>query len=544
MSKPALGPFKFRKHETVGAIGAEEDQEFLADCFIDTGDLAALRDSSTPYRIVLGRTGSGKTALLLRLRNTEEHVAWLEPDQLALQYVSNSSILRQLEQMGVDLDIFYRLLWRHVFAVELVRLKYNLRSLADQQSFLSKITAKFFGDKRKTGAFEYLRSWGEQFWKDTEYRIHEVTTKVENDIKASLGGKAALLTGELEAGHNTSVEDKKEIVHRAQEVVNAVQIHELAKVIDVLAEEEFADPLQRYFVVIDRLDEKWVDDKLRYRLIRALLETVKAFQKIENTKIVVALRHDLLERVFRETRDEGFQEEKYRPLFLNLQWSESQLLDGIDRRLNKVVQRQYTKEAIGWGDLFPPSIDGEPSFKYVVSRTMYRPRDLIEFVNCCVGLAVGRSSVTIANVRDAEAEYSAFRFRSLGDEWISDFPDLLSFAGVLKRKPAQFGVAELPLSEIEELSIAVVRPESEMTGPLRRWVMELFNEKLTAREFRLRLAKVFYRVGLVGIRPARGVATSWVFRDRGVLREAEITEEARLEICPMFYRVLGIDPRR
>jgi hypothetical protein len=53
--------FRFKKLDTIGAADAEEDRLFLETCFVETGNLDALRDCSNPRRLVLGRTGSGKS---------------------------------------------------------------------------------------------------------------------------------------------------------------------------------------------------------------------------------------------------------------------------------------------------------------------------------------------------------------------------------------------------------------------------------------------------------------------------------------------------
>jgi polynucleotide 5'-kinase involved in rRNA processing len=106
MTKLNKQQFRFRKHETIGTEGAEEDREFLSSCFVDTGDFSVLQDTESPKCIVVGRTGAGKTALLSLLQQREEHYVSLEPDQLSLQYLSNSSIIRHLEELGVELDLF------------------------------------------------------------------------------------------------------------------------------------------------------------------------------------------------------------------------------------------------------------------------------------------------------------------------------------------------------------------------------------------------------------------------------------------------------
>lgn len=259
MARPGASKFKFRKADTVGAVDAEQDRDFLEHCFYETGDLSVLRDCRDPRRIVVGRTGSGKTALLQQLVEKEEHCLLIEPEALSLQYLSNSTILPYLESVGVDLDLFYRLLWRHIFAVELIKAKYTLDESSTRQGFLERIFGNIFGDARKRKAIEYLMNWGSSFWEETETRVREVSEKFESEIRAGLGTKFQLINAGVEGIARLSKEDRREIVNRAQAVVNGIQIRQLSEVIRLLADHVFSDPVSRYYVVIDKLDEKWVE---------------------------------------------------------------------------------------------------------------------------------------------------------------------------------------------------------------------------------------------------------------------------------------------
>jgi len=69
MSK-STGSFRFNKTDTIGAPAAEDDHEYLNTCFVDTGDLTLLADSTDRRIILLGRTGTGKSTLFGRLRDT------------------------------------------------------------------------------------------------------------------------------------------------------------------------------------------------------------------------------------------------------------------------------------------------------------------------------------------------------------------------------------------------------------------------------------------------------------------------------------------
>jgi hypothetical protein len=332
MAKRDLGEFKFRKHDNVGSESAESDSNFRRDCYYDIGDLAVLSDCSCPKCIILGRTGSGKSALLLRLEEEVEHPVRIEPEDLSLQYLSNSTILPQLEAMGVSLGLFYKLLWKHVFAVELIKARFSLRTEEETKTFKAWFWGNAKNDRQKERSIEYLTKWGEEFWKDTEYRVKEVTSKLESDVKSSLGAKAAGIAEISASGEaKISVEEKGDLVKRLQEVVDAIQVQQLTAVIRMLGESVFSAAQPRYYILIDKLDENWVDDRFRYRLMKALVQVAEEINKnLLSVKIVIAIRQDLLDMVIQQTRDTGFQTEKYEQLSVSLKWKQPQLLGMLE----------------------------------------------------------------------------------------------------------------------------------------------------------------------------------------------------------------------
>jgi len=323
MGRLKKSQFVFRRNETIGAAGAEQDDEYLGDCFYDRGDLARLKDTANPSCVVIGRTGTGKTALFKRLRTEEGHVIELDPDSLSLHYLSDSSVLRRLEVLGVNLSLFYKLLWRHVFAVELIKAKYGMRTEAETRTRWQQFLDLFRKDRAKERAVNYLIEWGKSFWEDTEYRVKEVTSKLESEVKASVGAKlASVLDASASGEEKLSVEEKGEVITHAQRAVNAIQVRELTTVLKTLAEDVFNQSLPRFHVTIDRLDENWVADPIRYRLIKALIETSREINhQLRSVKILIAIRRDLFDRVIQETREPGFQEEKYTSSTLNLRWT-------------------------------------------------------------------------------------------------------------------------------------------------------------------------------------------------------------------------------
>ena len=216
MSTLSTAKFRFRKHDKIGFADAEQDESFLTDCFVDNGDLAILSNCDDPRRILLGRTGSGKTALLNKLEEIEDHVVPISPEQLSLSYLSNSTILRYLAEIGVDLDLFYKLLWQHVFAVELIKERYRITNESTKKSFLNQIFDRLRGVKRKQDAIKYLDQWDDKFWEETEYRVKQITHTFERNVRAQLGVKAHLVDAGAEGCVKQSDEEIAEVRQRAQ----------------------------------------------------------------------------------------------------------------------------------------------------------------------------------------------------------------------------------------------------------------------------------------------------------------------------------------
>ena len=89
------GQIELRRTDRIGDVAAEDDINFLKQCFVRNDDsIDILRDSQDSRAIVLGRTGAGKTAILIKLQEEEERVIKIDPELLAIEHISNSDILR------------------------------------------------------------------------------------------------------------------------------------------------------------------------------------------------------------------------------------------------------------------------------------------------------------------------------------------------------------------------------------------------------------------------------------------------------------------
>lgn len=536
---PTPATFLILKTDNIGYPAAEEDHSFLQSCFVDSGDLAVLRDTRTPKRIVVGRTGSGKTALLMKFEETQEHVIWLNPESLSLTYLANHTLFGFFESLGINLDLFYKLLWRHIFAVEFIKSRYNLTSPESaKQSFFERIVNIFGPGQDKKEAVEYLTHWGETIWQDTEHRVKEITTKFVSTLQSKLGANIALAKVLTDASCTVTEEQKAEIVKHGQEVVNHIQIRHLNRVIELLAENVFTDPQQPYYLLVDKLDEDWIEDPIRYKLIRAMIETVREFQKIQNCKIIVALRQDLIERVLTFASEHGTQREKLDQLCLALHWTPAQLVDILDRRVAQMVRHRYTGQTVHHTDLLPPRVGNTNITDYIIQRTLYRPRDVIHFFNCCLDRATGQPAIRAELFTAAEADYSRQRLQYLANEWHTDFPGLDRFAlAFLSRRPPSFKLADIDDTFVADTCLQFAA-SFQTTGLLYSGALSVAEGNCPPAHFRNNLFLTFYKVGLIGLKLATTDPVAWSFRNQINAPNASLDASTAVSICPAFYRVL------
>ena len=530
----------FRRNFSIGAADAESDDQFLDSCFLDTGVLDDIRDCENPKRILLGRTGSGKSALIKHLSAVENNLIGLDPETLSLSYISNSTILNFLDSIGVNLDLFFKLLWSHVLTVELIAKKYKIHNESSKKSFFERIRLTLSSDKNKELALRYIEEWGENFWETTETRVKEFTTKLEEHLSGKIGAK--LLENSISAAGDIiiSEETKKEIKERADKVVNEVQVRDLTNIRKLLAQDIFCDPQERYYIVIDRLDENWVEESIRYRLIKALIETVRSFMSIRSVKIVLALRTDLFQRVIDRTRSSGFQQEKYESLCYRIRWSRSDLKELINLRVNKLFRDKYTKTDIQVDNILPGGKIQQRSYlDYMLDRTFLRPREIILFFNECITKAHGSSSFTRQNIIDAEMIYSQMRARSLCDEWHGDHPNLEKHIDFVNKRSKAVRFQDFNSTEIEEHFLSLLNEERDILfEKINRYV----EGKDTGEDMLQEVFSMLYQTGFFGIQNSSHGVTQWSFEDIPLILPSSINPDCTAYIHRTFWMGLGVRP--
>lgn len=534
---------RIKKGLKIGELDAESDQKYLDDVFIDNGTISTLIDVEEHASIIVGRTGAGKSALIYKISKSVANPIQIDPTNISIRFLENSNIIQFLNELGIKLDLFYRLLWKHILVLDLIKNRYNIKNQSESTNFLMRISNwKSKNSAKREMALSYFREWGEKFWQDTEEHIKEITDKFASDIKSKLQAKSLPVELSLEGAKSLSLETKSEIKSLANSAVNQIQIQKLNEILDTLEEEAFNDNQKAYHILIDRLDENWAETETRCRFIRALIEEIKSFRKLKQVKIIAAIRQDLLEIVLDKTRDAGFQQEKYEAYFLYIKWNKEDLKKLLERRVSKVYEHQYTKHNVTFEDIFPKPKQGQAAIDFLIERTLLRPRDIIQFVNECFLQSESMPYITWRKMTAAEHIYSTKRLKSLLEEWAEYYPSLKYSIELLIEMPSTFTRSQIDSQKLIDLSAELYNLDDDSCV---RVAKNLYDKPTNSQsDFVSQLIMCFYAIGLIGIKTSATSTFLWSYLDQSNISKSEAKRANQMKVHKMYRLALNIRDNR
>ncbi|WP_123906295.1 DNA repair ATPase [Sphingorhabdus sp. YGSMI21] len=538
MKKISTNPSQLRQGMSIGTGNAETDDEFLFDCFVNHGSKFEFEKCSSPRMIIAGRTGSGKTAILRQIYHEAEHAVELDLTEMSMNYVSNSDALRFLNSIGADLDLLFQILWKHVLCIEFIRLRWSVDSVEKSNSIFQKIVDRFGNNPRKAKAIKYLKDWEGRFWITMDENIKEITESFENKFGAEFGLDIEKFSAGGQYDKRMSVDKKKEIVARTKQIIDSNQLQELAQIIDVLAELSDLEGMKSYYLLIDKLDEHWVDAEVRFKMIRALLSSLRQFRKISNLKILAALRTDVRERVMLETTDPTFQREKFDDYALNVTWKKQQLLELVDLRIGQLFKRQYTNDTVKYSTIFPAKMaSNKDTFSWMLERTLMRPRDIIHFINECIDMSEGDYDISVRNIKKAEYEYSRKRRDALLQEWYSAQPHLDEMIRLFVDKERRvYKLGAIPTDKIQETAMNIAarpNPQKDLFWDMCKNVFD--GEGVSEVEMVSVAASICYRVGAIGLKLSTEEPFVYSHLNEPLIPFDVLSTDTKVKVHPMLH---------
>ena len=534
----------------IGELCAEDDLHYLGTSFVEKPQLAQLLDLETNASILLGRTGTGKSAIMHAVQGQKDvHIRSLDLEALFFQHVSNSNTFKFFTGLDANLDIIFALLWKHVLLVEAVKLYFANRPALDFALGKTRIQQKSLKN--------YIDKWDSDFWSDTEEVMQEMVLKFETELssKAGIDLKNLIALG-YEGAHKVSEEQKTKITKNIQDVVNTSLASSLHAAISDL-NELTKNKHQKYYLTLDELDEDWVAVELKYKLIRALFEAIKKFRKVRRVKILIALRTDLYERSIKNTSSRGYQTEKYSGFLVPLNWSRDELFSLVEKRLQELFKWKYTPtKAVKFYDVFPPKIRGKTaSFEYLIERTLMRPRDLIEFVNLILEHNAGQvidinsttSKVSSKSVAFVEGTYSSNRRTAVIEEWAPTMhPQIQPAMELVQNLKESFEFDNEKINErLEQVALEICTTDDVASVDDMRKKADLYVKNTSSQNAKMlkqEILFVLYKVGVLKIKISDGSGFRESSGTVSELSSSQIDEDTKFRINPTFWRALSVTP--
>lgn len=520
-----------RRNFVIGSLEAETDI-FLNECFVDNGELSILKDVDDTRNLVVARTGAGKSALLLKFQRENANTRSVDLQAHYLQLLENTNIRSICEKMNVSLDRFYIILWEHIFLIELIKQRYVTQNRWQQA--IDVIRGFVTANPARSRALEYL-STNSGLWKSNEEVFQEVTSSFEEKASAELKSKGPL-SAEVIGENFVGEEQRRMLLNKVNHVIDSLQLKELNEIFELLNSHVFDNNQNKYYLVIDKLDEEWVrDNPLRLGLIKSMIETIKKFRRVKNVKIIAAIRTDLFKQITNHVAASKQQREKYESICLPLHWNELSLKQVLDLRISYLFKRQYQKKDVTLDTLLPENICSDAHLKYLLDRTFYRPREAISFINECIVQSDGQSCITEQSVRLAEPNFLDKRYRALEDEWSRLYPNLPLFIKILEGKKEKFSFSEISQEEVNKIIGDLV--DFGVEDAVYNYANAHSDESLIPF-----ILKVLYEVGVIGVVLPSVNRSMWSFMDTYEFQESEIRQDSLFEVHRFLHLKLHIQP--
>lgn len=395
----------------LGGFDAESDHK-LAEDFVETAVVAVALHGRK--HLFLGRKGSGKSALfsqLPRLSGSSAGPSVLDvtPDDYA--WVA----LRSYREQGLNSEQAHTNAWKFTLAIELAAHLVTLDREWSENAF---------------GPLASLRSF-------IESNFGKVKTRGLLPATQLLKG---LDSFDLSAfGFGLGL--------RRREIPEQPLTPEL---IEVLLK-HLAPPLTEHPVLLelDRLDDAWDGSEESKSLLVGLLKATKDLNDRfrgsgMQSRVLVFLRTDIYDAVRFDDKD------KHRPFEQRIDWSRDELRDVVGRRLpGGVGVDDLFEEGLMRGRVLP--------FDYLLQRTFYRPREVLQFVQQCLDVAgPDATEVKKDQLRVAEATYSNWKVEDLKQEYSKAAPDLEPLLESLRQQRHRYDTFEDLEAVITEKAPGVV----------------------------------------------------------------------------------------
>jgi hypothetical protein len=377
----------------LGDPAAENEFTKLSEYYVETDEFHKVLAGE--IRIVVGRKGSGKSALFFRARdilreNRRLIVLDLRPEGHQLKRFRDLVLDRLTEAVQEHVTTAF---WEYVLLLEVcykVLEKDRQRHVSDHTLFdpYQKLAGLYFRDQLTGGDADFSE------------RMLRLVHRLSDEF-----------------GDKTGAEGKTYL--SAQEITQLIFKHEIPELRDQLV--EYLTYKDGVVILFDNIDKGWPTRGITTTdiiVLRGLLEASRKLERLFQSKDIdfrfsVFLRNDVYEFLVSETPDRGKESR------VSLDWTDPDLLRELLRRrlvYNGVTSTDSFDEA--WRQISVSHLEGEDTAEYLLRHSLMRPRNFLRLVNYCKSNAVnlGHQKFSSDDIRKAIATFSADIVNEIGLE--------------------------------------------------------------------------------------------------------------------------------
>jgi hypothetical protein len=389
-SAPTHGHQTFLSTLDLGASSAENEMRTLQNYYLTTE--AFLKSLRGEAHLVVGRKGSGKSAIFLQIRDRERSrdpgqniVLDLKPEGYKL--LKFKELILQFMQEGT-LQHTITAFWNYVLLLEIC---YKILE-KDKQRHLN--NHNLYDSYRRLEDLYNVSGYFSEG--DFSERIGSLIEKIHSRYEYKYGAREGV---RLDSGQIT------ELLYQ----------HDLRKLENELA--KYMQYKGALWLLFDNVDKGWPTSGLKHEdlvIIRCLIDAARKiereFSRLDvDVNTIVFLRNDVYELLVKETSDRGKEGN------VMLDWTDEDLLREIIRLrivANGLDEAMPIEEA--WPLICTPLYHGEDSLQYLIDRSLMRPRFLLNLVNQCKASAVNLKHEKI-NEDDIDKGFATYSVDVLTD---------------------------------------------------------------------------------------------------------------------------------
>jgi hypothetical protein len=483
-------------HVSFGAPAAERDiDQGLQDYFVESQ--AYRRVSEGSKKIVLGNRGTGKSAIFKVLAERERkrgvQVIELAPEDYSYEMLS--SVLRSEAEGSWAKHGAYAAAWKYLILVLVFR--------------ALNASGAGTGRRKRSGAAinRYLR---DNFAGDQASKLDALISYLKRMEGIKIGPVEASV--------------------RTRELQRLYKLDEVEPLLPSMVELLEAQPV---IVLVDELDRGWDASEDAQAFVAGLFQACARLNGLsEYLRVYLSLRQELYDSIPALYEDA----QKFRDLIETIEWDEPSLLELMANRIRFSVPTLGSRSSEEcWSAVFAEVLDyrRNRSFNYMVDRTLYRPREMIEFGSRSVEAAQDRGPdafpIDYSTITEAENRYSEERAKDIAAEYRFQYPGLLSVFEVFR------GLTyTMDRPELEDICLELALGETSADSEAEPWLLDANPETLI---------EILWGVGFLraqavgGIKARRRSGSQYLGPYQ--LANLSLHNLTRFQVHPMFRSYLG-----